>query len=79
MYLEHIESLSFFYFRLDYQQLVYCSLASITNRRFELLKPTIIKPVELWTGKQVRQLSMCTVLGLCYFNISLTSCCSGLI
>ncbi|CAB3992022.1 DNA-directed RNA polymerase I subunit RPA1, partial [Paramuricea clavata] len=42
-----------FFDKLDYQQLVFCALATITNRRFELLKPTIIKPQELWTGKQV--------------------------
>ncbi|XP_028403627.1 DNA-directed RNA polymerase I subunit RPA1-like isoform X2 [Dendronephthya gigantea] len=42
-----------FFNKLDYQQLVFCALATITNRRFELLKPTILKPQELWTGKQV--------------------------
>lgn len=56
------KSLSF-NLRLDYQQLVFCALATITNRRFELLKPTIIKPQELWTGKQVR--NFCRILRLC--------------
>jgi len=31
----------------------YCSFFSDANERVEIPPPTIIKPVELWTGKQL--------------------------
>ena len=39
--------------RVDYQQLVFSAL-SYKNETIELLKPCIMKPCELWSGKQVR-------------------------
>ncbi|CAH3130589.1 unnamed protein product [Porites lobata] len=38
--------------RSDYQQLVYSAL-SFKNSKIKLLKPCIVKPCELWSGKQV--------------------------
>ena len=39
-------------YRSDYQQLVYSAL-SFKNSKIKLLKPCIVKPCELWSGKQV--------------------------
>lgn len=41
-----------FFNREDYQQLVFVALSHI-KRDLELLPPAIIKPVALWSGKQV--------------------------
>lgn len=41
-----------FFTRNDYQSLVFNALTFL-NRKIEILSPTILKPVMLWTGKQV--------------------------
>lgn len=41
-----------FFNKEDYQQLVYVALAHI-SKDIELLPPTIIKPIRLWSGKQI--------------------------
>ena len=38
--------------RSDYQQLVYSAL-SFKNTKIKLLKPCIVRPCQLWSGKQV--------------------------
>ena len=40
-------------FRADYQQLVYAGLSKYCVGRTKLLPPAIMKPVPLWSGKQV--------------------------
>ena len=43
-----------FFNRAEYQDLLFSALsASMPNKRIKLLPPTIFKPKELWTGKQV--------------------------
>lgn len=42
-----------FFNREDYQQLVYMGVAHI-SKDIKFLAPTIIKPVKLWSGKQVK-------------------------
>lgn len=41
-----------FFNKEDYQQLVYVALAHI-SRDIEMLPPTILKPIKLWSGKQI--------------------------
>lgn len=41
-----------FFNRDDYQQLVFQGLSHI-KKNIKLLPPTIIKPIQLWSGKQV--------------------------
>ena len=41
-----------FFKQADYEQLVYAALVD-HQRRVRLLKPSIVKPVCLWSGKQV--------------------------
>lgn len=41
-----------FFNKEDYQQLVYVALAHI-SRDIELLPPAIMKPIKLWSGKQI--------------------------
>ena len=43
--------------RSDYQQLVFNAL-SFKNCKIKVLKPCIMKPCELWSGKQVSTLSL---------------------
>lgn len=43
-----------FFNREDYHQLVFVALSHI-KRDLELLTPAIIKPVALWSGKQVKE------------------------
>lgn len=45
-----------FFNREDYQQLVFVALSHL-KRDLELLTPAIIKPVALWSGKQVQNLN----------------------
>lgn len=45
-------NLLFFSCRSDYQQLVFSAL-SFKNCKIKVLKPCIMKPCELWSGKQV--------------------------
>ena len=40
-------------FRADYQQLVYAGLGKYCAGRTKLLPPAIMKPVPLWSGKQI--------------------------
>lgn len=47
-----------FFNREDYQQLVFVALSHI-KRDLELLPPAIIKPVALWSGKQVTTALQC--------------------
>ena len=49
LYITNCKSCSY---RSDYQQLVYSAL-SFKNSKIKLLKPCIVKPYELWSGKQV--------------------------
>ena len=54
-------------YRKDYQQLVYSGLVDQAVK-VKLLPPAIIKPVPLWSGKQVSSVylgveSMCIALG----------------
>lgn len=39
-------------YREDYQNLVFSCLAD-HRKRFFLIRPSIVKPVKLWSGKQV--------------------------
>ncbi|KAB7498553.1 DNA-directed RNA polymerase I subunit RPA1, partial [Armadillidium nasatum] len=41
-----------FFNKEDYQQLVYIALSDL-NRKIRLLKPAILKPQQLWSGKQI--------------------------
>lgn len=42
------------YFRTDYQQLVFADLGGREyDGKTKLLSPTILKPVALWSGKQI--------------------------
>jgi hypothetical protein len=42
------------YFRTDYQQLVFADLGGREyDGKIKLLSPTILKPVALWSGKQI--------------------------
>ncbi|RWS26622.1 DNA-directed RNA polymerase I subunit RPA1-like protein [Leptotrombidium deliense] len=41
-----------FFTKEDYQELVFGAI-SFLNKKISILKPTIIKPIELWSGKQV--------------------------
>ncbi|CAF1185064.1 unnamed protein product [Adineta steineri] len=42
-----------FFEKADYQQLVYNSIGSNSRRKIQLLPPCIIKPKQLWSGKQI--------------------------
>ncbi|CAF1124966.1 unnamed protein product [Adineta ricciae] len=42
-----------FFEKGDYQQLVYNAIGSNSRRKIRLLPPTILKPKQLWTGKQI--------------------------
>jgi len=43
----------YFILRSDYQQLVYSAIGSNSRRKIRLLPPCILKPKQLWSGKQV--------------------------
>ncbi|CAF0946490.1 unnamed protein product [Didymodactylos carnosus] len=42
-----------FFEKSDYQQLVFSSIGAYSKRKIRTLPPTILKPKELWTGKQI--------------------------
>ena len=51
--------------RQDYQQLIWVSLdcCNLGKRRLKLFPPTIYKPMELWTGKQVASTILINLIG----------------
>lgn len=59
-------------FRNDYQQLVFQALANKTTE-ITLLPPTIIKPVCLWSGKQVLSTVIINIIPPGRHPINLTS------
>lgn len=61
-----------FFNEKDYQQLVYAALID-HPQRVRHLKPTIYKPLRLWSGKQVLLLpSSLLLLLLCYFRFNMS-------
>jgi DNA-directed RNA polymerase I subunit RPA1 len=53
LYLKNSFFFIYFILRSDYQQLVYNAIGSNSRRKIRLLPPCILKPKQLWSGKQV--------------------------
>lgn len=61
-----------FFNREDYQQLVYQGLSHIQGN-IKLLPPTILKPIMLWSGKQVLSTIIINLIPEGYAGINLSS------
>ncbi|XP_076181654.1 RNA polymerase I subunit RpI1 [Ptiloglossa arizonensis] len=61
-----------FFSREDYMQLVYAALSTI-QENIILLPPTIIKPISLWSGKQIISTVIINIIPLNKARINLTS------
>ncbi|KNC24906.1 DNA-directed RNA polymerase I subunit RPA1 [Lucilia cuprina] len=61
-----------FFNRDDYQQLVFQGLSHI-KKNIKLLPPTIIKPIQLWSGKQILSTIIINLIPEGYTPISLNS------